>query len=124
MKNRSQSDLNRSSRSSTQLSYEALEKRNLLAGDLLSASYEFSDSTGNVRTLAEPVPVQERFGVLNEAVDVEEGDYFRRTGLVRDDLGLAEPGSGFLSRFVFAFSFVALKRCCSGPEALILVSCI
>ena len=63
MKNRSQSDLNRSSRSSSQLSYEALEKRNLLAGDLLSASYEFSDST-------------------------------------------------------------ALKRCCSGPEALILVSCV
>jgi len=89
MKNRSLSSNARNSRLSGHFSYENLEKRNLLTADLFSATYEFSDSTGDIRTLAEPVPVQDRFDVLNAVVDVEQEDFFLRTGLVRDELGFA-----------------------------------
>ena len=89
MKKRSKSDVSQNSRPTANLGYEVLEKRNLLAADLISTSFDYSDSTGDIRTLAEHVPVQDRFDVLRDVVDVQEEDFFLRTGLVRDDLGFA-----------------------------------
>jgi len=86
MKNRQRPSLQ--SFQSVPLNYGILETRRLLAGDAGSV-IEFSDSTGLIRTLAEPVPVEERFDVLRTAVDVQSEDTFRRTSLVRDPLGFA-----------------------------------
>ncbi len=68
-------------------SYSILEKRQLLAADL--SGIEFSDDTGLVRTLADPVPMQDRFDVLRAVVGAEQENTFRRTSLERDILGFA-----------------------------------
>ncbi len=89
MKNRPQSDSVRGNRSSTNLSYGQLEHRNLLAADAFASTFDFSDGTGIIRTLAEPVPMQERFDVLRDVVGAGQEDTFRRTSLVRDQIGFA-----------------------------------
>jgi Zn-dependent metalloprotease len=75
--------------SSANVSYEVLEDRNLLAADSFASNYQFAESTGLIRTLAEPVAMQERFDVLREVVDVAPEDTFVRTSLNRDALGFA-----------------------------------
>ncbi|QEG23529.1 M4 family metallopeptidase [Mariniblastus fucicola] len=89
MTNRRQSDSVRKNRTSFSFSYEALEPRKLLAADLIASEFQFSDDTGMIRTLADPVPMQERFDVLRNVVDVQQEDYFLRTSLNRDQLGFA-----------------------------------
>ncbi len=86
MKKRSSSRQSQPSASNT---YELLEDRKLLAADLFASDYQFDEGSGLIRTLTDPVPMQERFDILNQVVDVAREDFFLLTSLNRDELGFA-----------------------------------